>query len=371
MVKTLPLMLNHQNYVKMQTTDYIEKLVSNHIRAQKAYHVPESEGFIKLDAMENPYVLAMELEHKWLEYLKSSDINRYPDPQGNIVKKALQKIWNTNQDMVLGNGSDELIQLLLMLIRAPERVVLSLHPSFVMYKIIAENLGMEYIGHTLDENFQINQDSIIQAIAIHQPAIIFIAYPNNPTGTLFSEQTIKTIIEKAPGLVIIDEAYYPFANQQSFLPFIENYPNLLVMRTVSKMGLAGIRLGALMGDKAWLEEVDKLRMPYNINTLTQKTMAFVAEYKHVFEQQAEIICQEREKMLTALNNIKGIIAYPSHANFILFKVADANAIFAQLKAQKILIKNLHNVLPNHLRVTIGTPDENVKFLTFFNTVYGQ
>lgn len=346
--------------------DLIEKWVSASLLAQKAYHVPDSVGFIKLDAMENPYPLPEALRTKWQDVLQSQAINRYPDAQANSVKNSLRAIWQLSetQHMVLGNGSDELILLLSMLVRAPNRKILSVDPSFVMYRIIAENLGLEYINIPLEPDFQLPPEAILDAIIQHEPAIIFLAYPNNPTGNLFEIEQIIEIIEASPGLVVIDEAYYPFAQGHTFLPFLGKYPNLLVMRTLSKVGFAGLRLGVLIGDPLWIEQIDKLRLPYNINILTQASISFLAQHIDTFHQQAEKICLERAKLEQILQLVPQIEVFPSAANFLLMRVPDADSLFEALKQNKILIKNLNKpgLLENCLRVTVGTNKENVAFL---------
>jgi len=234
----------------------------------------------------------------------------------------------------------------------------------VMYKMIAAFAGVSYVGVPLRADFTLDIEATLAAIAQHQPALIFIAYPNNPTGNLFDHAALLRILDAAPGLVVLDEAYHVFA-LESFMPLLARYPNLMVMRTLSKLGLAGLRLGFLVGSPAWLNELDKLRLPYNVNVLTQQVAELVLAHADILEQQAAAIRKERSQLMQALEKIAGVEVFPSAANFILLRVANADTVFEGLKQRRILIKNLsraHPQLQNCLRVTVGTPDENRQFL---------
>ncbi len=343
----------------------IESLVRPEIRALKAYHVPESSGLIKLDAMENPYTWPEALQADWLETLRGLELNRYPDPQGLVLQAALREAMEIPEDMglLLGNGSDELIQMLAFTVAAPGRKILSVDPGFVMYRMIGLFAGMDYVGVPLQaEDFSIDLPAVLEAIEREQPALVYLAYPNNPTGNRFDADDMVRIIEAAPGLVIVDEAYAPFTDS-SFMGLVGDWDNLLVMRTVSKMGLAGLRLGYLVGPPDWLAEIDKVRLPYNINVLTQVSAAFALRHKAVFDEQTRTIRAERARLQEALHRIPGLHPYPSEANFILTRVPEgrAGALFDGLKQAGILIKNLdgaHPLLADCLRFTVGTPDEN-------------
>ena len=353
----------------------IQTLFRPEVLALSAYHVANAEGFIKLDAMENPYIWSNELKHLWLARLKDSPINRYPDPQANELNATLKKSNQLPDEigLLLGNGSDEIIQLLLMAL-PPNSHVLSTTPSFVMYKQISVSLGLNYHGISLTDNFELDLPAMLSAIEKYNPAVIFLAYPNNPTGNLFDENAINQIIQTAKGLVIIDEAYEPFANHASFMNRVSE--NVLVMRTVSKLGLAGLRLGYIAGDNRIIAELDKIRLPYNINVLTQVSVQFALENKNVFDEQTRAICHERTSMLNALNSLDGITAYESAANFILFKTPEnqATKIFEIIKTHGVLIKNVSSqggLLTDCLRVTIGTPDENLAFLNALKFALNQ
>jgi histidinol-phosphate aminotransferase len=352
-------------------TDTVTRWIRPEIQALSAYHVPPAKGFIKLDAMENPYHWPEEMVEQWLAQLREVELNRYPDPSPAGLKQGLAEVMGVpvGQEVILGNGSDELIQMIAMALAQPGRKVLAPEPSFVMYQMIATFTGMDYVGVPLvskggAEDFSLDREAMLAAIDQHRPAVIFLAYPNNPTGNLFDRDTVTAIIEASPGLVVVDEAYHAFAGD-SFMGELGRYENLLVMRTVSKMGLAGLRLGLLAGPAAWLTEFDKVRLPYNINVLTQKSAEFVLAHREVLDQQTRQICADRRVMMQALLDMEGVTPFTSRANFILFRVAGASEVFASLKEQGVLIKNLSpagGLLQDCLRVTVGSPEENGQFL---------
>ena len=348
---------------------FVDRLVRPEILALTAYQVPDATGLIKLDAMENPYGLPEGLRQEWLEVLASVDVNRYPDPRGTRLAQALRQALDIPADMalLLGNGSDEIIQMLCLTLARPGGKVLSVDPGFVMFRMIARFAGMDYVGVPLRaEDFALDKDAVLTALERERPVLTFLAYPNNPTGNLFDAAALAEIIAAAPGLVVVDEAYAPFTDA-SFLGRLGDWPNLLVMRTVSKMGLAGLRLGLLAGPYAWLDQIDKTRLPYNINVLTQVSAAFVLGHKARFDAQTRLIRQERERLFAALAALPGVHPWPSQANFILARFAPGRAdeLFQALKARGILVKNLngaHPLLADCLRVTVGTPEENDAFL---------
>ena len=334
-----------------------------------AYHVVDASGFVKLDAMENSYSWPQEIVEEWLERLRQCQPNRYPDPSASKLKSVI-RVCNDIPDsgeLLLGNGSDELIQILLMAVAGNDATVLAPEPTFVMYKQIAQSLGIRFIGIPLVESdFSLDMDAMMKALKCYQPAITFLAYPNNPTGNLFSESDILEILETAPGIVVLDEAYAPFA-RNTFMTKLHLFDNLLVMRTLSKLGLAGLRLGFLTGSRTWVEQLDKLRLPYNVNILTQISAEFALSNYSIFEAQTRAICKDRNLLFNQLKTIKGITVFPSHANFILFRLDRANAdqVIEALKRSGILIKNMSaagGVLSDCLRVTVGTPDQNNCFI---------
>ena len=343
------------------------ELIRQELLSLHAYHVPDASGFVKLDAMENPYTLPEALRDEIARIARQTAINRYPDASASALKLRLRRAMAipAGAELILGNGSDEIIQMLATSVARPGAVILGVEPSFVMFRLIATIVGARFVGVPLRQDFSLDEPALGLAMEKHRPALTFFAYPNNPTGNLFDREALLRIISKAPGLVVIDEAYHAFA-ADSFMPALTAHDNLLVMRTVSKLGLAGLRLGLLAGAAQWLREFDKVRLPYNVNVLTQAVAEAVLARDDVLDRQAAAIREERERLYGALAGVRGGHPWPSLANFILFRVPDAPGVFERLKQRKVLIKNLHGSHPrldNCLRVTVGTPPENEAFLS--------
>lgn len=341
-------------------------LIRPEIRALSAYHVQPAEGFIKLDAMENPWSLTPALQQRLGERLAQAAYNRYPDANPQALKSLISKVFAVpdGAELLLGNGSDELIQILAQAVARPGAALLSVEPAFVMFRVLANACGLEYIGVPLQEDFSIDLQAMLAVIRERQPELLFLAIPNNPTGNAFAPEAIQAILKEATGIVVIDEAYFPFRDG-SYLSLLPQYPNMLVMRTVSKLGLAGIRLGFLAGEPALLGELEKLRLPYNISVATQVIAQTVLEEGHALNDQTQRLRQERVRLFTAFKDIQGVHPFESEANFILLRVLDAQSVFDALKRHGILIKNLssaHVLLRGCLRVTVGTPEENDRFL---------
>jgi histidinol-phosphate aminotransferase len=346
----------------------IQDLIRPEIRALKAYHVPDATGLIKLDAMENPYSWPEAVKREWLGTLQQVALNRYPDPDARRLRDRLRAALGVpaGMELMLGNGSDELIQIILMAVSRPGALVLAPTPTFVMYEMIATFTGMKFTGVPLRPDFSLDLPAVLKAIETHRPAAVFLAWPNNPTGNLFAPGDVLRVIEQAPGLVVLDEAYHAFAGE-SFMDRLGRHDNLLVMRTLSKQGLAGLRLGVLAGPRPWLEEFNKVRLPYNIGVLTQASAEFALVHLALLDEQARQIRTERDRLFKSLNALNGIKAWSSRTNFILFRVerGDADKVFEGLRQQGVLIKNLNpagGMLGNCLRVTVGTPEENNSFL---------
>lgn len=347
-----------------------EEIIRDDIRALTAYHVPDSSGMVKLDAMENPYELPPAVRAKLAGLIESASLNRYPDPGAARLKARLRESFAVPgaAELLLGNGSDEIIQMLVLGVARPGTVVLGLEPSFAMFRMISAFAGVRYVGVELREDFGLAAERVLAAIDQHRPALIFIAYPNNPSGNLFDTEVIDRIVRAAPGPVVLDEAYHAFAGR-SFMAQVPRQSNLLVMRTLSKLGLAGLRLGVLAGGSEWIAQLDKLRLPYNVSTLTQMVACEVLSHDAVLTEQAAAIKLERGRLLRRLQDVPGLTAYPSDANFILFRITHAERVFAGLKQRGVLIKSLHGshrLLANCLRVTVGTPQENNAFLAALN-----
>jgi histidinol-phosphate aminotransferase len=340
-------------------------LVREPVRALTAYHVAPAEGLIKLDAMENPYPWPPELVEGLLARLRAVPVNRYPDASAEGLKQRLRRVLGIPEEfgLLLGNGSDEIIQLLVLCLGGPGRTVLAPDPTFVMYRLITRAMGGRFVPVPLAaDTFAMDREAMLAAVRAHRPALTFIAYPNNPTGNLFTREDVEAVIATAPGLVVLDEAYEPFA-RETFLDRLGEFPNLVVMRTVSKLGLAGLRLGLLAGSPAWIDELDKLRLPYNINSLSQAAACFALDHYPVFEEQAARIRAERGALHAALAGLKALTVWPSAANFLLCRVdrGDAQRVAADLRERGVLVRLLDGSAPSLagcLRISVGTPEEN-------------
>jgi histidinol-phosphate aminotransferase len=341
-----------------------EDLIRPEIRALAAYHVAPAEGMVKLDAMENPYPLPPALRRELAQALAAVDLNRYPDPAAPKLRELLARKMGVpaGMEILLGNGSDDLIQVLALALARPGAVMMYPAPTFVMYSMNAVFSGMRAVPVPLAEDFSFDADAFVERMGAEKPALVFLAYPNNPTGVLYPEADIVRVIKACTGLVVVDEAYHVFAGK-SFMPRLPEFPNLLVLRTVSKLGLAGIRLGYLAGRPEWIAELDKVRQVYNVNVLTHAAALFVLERLEVLEEQAAMIRKDREELKKDLAKLKGIEVFPSAANFFLVRVPDAVRTYEALRRQGVLVRNLHPGLKNCLRITVGTPDENRILLT--------
>ncbi|MFG6463016.1 histidinol-phosphate transaminase [Roseateles sp. DXS20W] len=337
------------------------------VRAAHAYVVQPSHGVLKMDAMENPYRLPPALQQALGARLGAVALNRYPAERTAELARALARHAGVGDDVgvTLGNGSDELIGLLSIAVAKPGASVLAPVPGFVMYEAFAKQQRLDFIGVPLRaDDFQLDEAAMLAAIDQHQPALIYLAYPNNPTATLWDAAVIARIAQAAPGLVVMDEAYQPFASADS-LALMARQKNVLVMRTMSKFGLAGVRIGYLLGNAELVAQIEKLRPPYNISVLNAEAAFFALEHADVYAAQAAELRQQRERLLEALQALPGVRPWPSEGNMILARVQDAAATFAALKARGVLIKNvsaMHPLLANCLRFTVGTPDENTRLL---------
>ncbi|CAN5361223.1 histidinol-phosphate transaminase [soil metagenome] len=339
------------------------------VQSMHAYAVQDATGMRKLDAMENPYGLPLALQQALGQRLGALALNRYPGERGNDLKRALARYAQLPEgfELMLGNGSDELISLLTMACDLPGATILAPLPGFVMYAMCAQLQGLKFVGVPLTADFELDGPAMLAAIAAEKPSIVYLAYPNNPTANLWDDAVIEQIVEAQGaqgGLVVIDEAYQPFASK-SYLGRVTRHGHVLLMRTLSKFGLAGVRLGYMMGPAALIHEIDKVRPPYNISVLNCECALFALENADVFAAQAEQIRAEREVLAAGLARLPGVTQWRSEANMILIRVPDAARTFEGMKARGLLIKNvskMHPLLANCLRLTVGTADDNAQML---------
>lgn len=344
----------------------LKKTIRQDIQSMHAYAIQNSAGLVKLDAMENPFRLPEHLQRELGERLGRVAINRYPVGCVADVIAALSAHVKLppGGKLMLGNGSDELISLLALACDVPGAAVLAPLPGFVMYEMSAKLQGLKFIGVPLSAEFELDEAAMLAAVETHRPAITYIAYPNNPTANLFDEGAVERIVAavgRQDGLVVIDEAYQPFSSR-TWMDKVEQHEHVLVMRTLSKFGLAGVRLGYLVGAAALIDEIDKVRPPYNVSALNAEAALFAIEHADAYAAQAEVLRAERAKLLRVLTGMAGVKPFPSEANMILVRVPDSKRAFEGMRARGVLVKNiegLHPLLANCLRLTVGTPDENL------------
>lgn len=351
--------------------DRASRVFRRDVQGMHAYAIQPSAGLIKLDAMENPHRLPPALQAELGRRLGALALNRYPGERTHDLRAALASHAQMPPgfDITLGNGSDELISMIALACDVPGAAILAPEPGFVMYAMSAQLQGLRFIGVPLTADFELDEAAILAAIAEHRPGIIYIAYPNNPTAGLWDDAVIEKIVQAAPGLVVIDEAYQPFSSR-SYIDRITRHQHVLLMRTMSKFGLAGVRIGYLMGPAALVAEVDKVRPPYNVSVLNCEAALFALEHADVFAAQARDVREQRSLVQRALGDLPRVKAWRSDANMILVRVPDAQQSFDAMKSRGVLVKNvskMHPLLDNCLRLTVGTADENARMLAALET----
>jgi histidinol-phosphate aminotransferase len=348
------------------TSELASRVFRQDVQGMHAYAIQPSAGMIKLDAMENPHRLPLDLQTRLGERLGALALNRYPGERSNDLRAALASYARMPDgfDIMLGNGSDELISLIALACDVPGASILAPVPGFVMYAMSAQLQGLKFIGVPLTADFALDEPAMLAAVEQHCPSVIYLAYPNNPTAKLWDDAVIEKIVEAAPGLVVIDEAYQPFSSR-TYLDRITRHGHVLLMRTLSKFGLAGVRIGYMMGPATLIEQIEKVRPPYNISVLNCEAALFALEHAEVFAAQARDVRQQRAALQRALAELPGVNAWPSDANMILARVPDAQKAFEGMKSLGVLVKNvskMHALLANCLRLTVGTADENARML---------
>jgi len=355
----------NDNKTESAESSLLVSRVKEGIRKLSAYSVPHYHVEVKLDGNESPFHLPSDVASQVEKALSAVDVNRYPDPEALAVRDIISRTSHFPLDgILLGNGSDELIGMLIATFCGGSGSILIPVPTFSMFGITGTALGARVLESPLDGAFDIDFNPFLDIIEREDPDLIFLASPNNPTGNVYSEEKIGSVISRSRGIVVVDEAYSDFSGQ-TFLPDVKEHENLIILRTLSKVGFAGLRLGILYGREELAREINKVRYPYNINSLTQATAGVVLENHEFVNENIQLIVRERDRVYKALTGMEGVETYPSDANFILFKVGDADALFGGLIDRGVLIRNFNRPgrLENCMRVTIGTPDENDRFLS--------
>jgi histidinol-phosphate aminotransferase len=339
----------------------IRKLVKKEVSGLKAYNAKEIPCRIKLDANESPYGFADATQQ-----ISGIRTNRYPDPEAKALRRLIAKDLRVETGNILfGNGSDELIYYLITTFGGPLSYPV---PTFSMYGIIGQALGEEKVEVPLDKEFDLDTDTFLAAVRKQKPKLIFLSSPNNPTGNCFSTDRILKVLEASKGIVVVDEAYQPFSSETGMLPLLKDYRNLVIMRTLSKIGLAALRLGFMIADHGIIGEVNKVRLPFNLNAFSQAIATAALKLKREFRASVKIIVSERGRLLEEMERIAVITPFPSEANFILFRVDDPDRVYSSLLRKGILVRNLNDAVKGCLRVTVGTPKENTAFLKALKTI---
>jgi len=337
-----------------------EERISKSIRDLKPYSVPEIQCRIRLDGNESPYNLLNTISDEIYESVSRIELNRYPDSTTRELREKISSQTGVpTGGILLGNGSDELIQMIIECYTGKSGCILMPKPTFSMYRISGMVLGKEVSEVDLDESFDLDTEAIKEVISEKDPDLFFFATPNNPTSNRFSRGRIVEIIESTSGIVVLDEAYFDYQGD-TLLPLIETYENVVVLRTMSKIGFASLRLGIMLCKECIIHQVNKARLPYNINSLSLVLASLVYEKYDIVQEKIELVKQERERLSIALAGINGISVYPSDANFLLLDVGDSQRVFDELVKRDILVRKLHGTqrLENCLRITVGTPNEN-------------
>lgn len=343
-------------------------LIKTEIRDLYPYTVDETCCPIKLDANENPYSLPDGLQQKVNKALSEVLLNRYPDPYARELKGEISR-WLSLPEyyLMLGNGSDELIQTILIATSWGSPTIVIPSPTFSMYKITGLAVGHNVIEVTLDDSFDIDPGAIIDACRKEHAKVVFLSSPNNPTGNRFSDEKVLEVVRNSHALVVVDEAYGDFSGK-TLSPYVKDHMNLIILRTLSKIGMAGLRLGIMAANPDLINELDKVRLPYNINSLSQAAASVILREMDVINDQIDAIIEDRAAVFETLKKFNGVTPYPSDANFILFRVSDADRLHLNLIVKGVLVRNLNRPgrLENCMRVTIGNPDENHAFLVAMN-----
>ena len=343
----------------------IEDLVRDEIKTLKPYHVKDYPVRIKLDANESTYSLPKELLDELLLEIRDVSFNRYPDPSSLRLREVISRDLGVDKDcLLIGNGSDELIQSIIMTFGGAKERVLFPVPTFAMYEILSTALGQVSVKIPLDEKWDLDMDRIKRSLNEENPKIAFLSYPNNPTGNCFSDDRIQEIIDSSKGIVVVDEAYHDFSGK-SFLDRLKDCKNLIILRSLSKIGMAGLRVGMMIADRELVNQVAKVKLPYNVNIISQVIARFILSRKEIVREQIRLIIEERKRLLNEMGKLDGILPYPTDSNFILFKEKSSQSrIWDALLKQGILIRDLgkSEFLANCLRVTVGQKEENTEFL---------
>mgnify|MGYP000270516884 CR=1 FL=1 len=353
----------------------LNNLIRPEFRDFTPYNANQIPYKIKLDANESPFDLPQSVRHKlanWL--LEDPGLNLYPDTDSIELRNALAEHWGLDPlCFVIGTGSDQLIQVLIHLFVGKGDKVLCPEPSFSMYKLttkIAGGIPVDFLLNR-EDNYSYSVDNLVEVVNREKIKLVFLCTPNNPTGGILPQKDIIRIIETCSNsVIVVDEAYAEFS-EETAIPLVGKYQNLVVLRTFSKAyGLAGIRCGYSVSGKEMTDQINKIRPPYNISSLSQKVAKWILEEKRELNENIQVIVKEREYLADALSKIPSVTVYPSEANFILIKVQDSHSLNKKLMNKGVLVRAYGNTptLENCLRITVGTRPQND---TVINTIKSE
>lgn len=348
----------------------INKLVRRCVAELASYDLNKLEYKYKMDANESPFNIPSTLYNNIMEKMKKLDFNRYPDSDSLELKREISNYVNQSyKKIIVGNGSDEMISLIVNTFVEKNDIVISHSPTFSMYRFFTQIADGEYIEVPSNDNFEVDVDSLIKYSNENNGKIIFLCSPNNPTGNVISKRDIERIVNETNGIVVVDEAYIEFGGE-TVVNEIDKYDRLIVLRTLSKtFGAAGIRTGYLVSNEKIVKELNKVKPPYNLNILSQLVAIELVKNKEEVLEKVNTLVAERKFLYEEMSKINGVKVYPSNSNFILFKVNDGNKIFNQLLKEGVLVRDFNKgVLKNHLRVTVGNRKENNAFIRVLKEV---
>ncbi len=348
----------------------LERLIKESINDLKPYVPHDYDYKYKLDANESPYNLPGNILEKVIERMRDMDFNRYPDTNSVLLRKEISDYIGVDYaNIIIGNGSDEMINVLIDTFVEEGDTVLSHEPTFVMYGLTSKIAGATYIDIETDENFNVDIDELIKSANTKKAKIIFLCSPNNPTGNLMQKEDILRVVNETNSIVVADEAYVEFGGE-SVIKKVLNYDRLIVLRTLSKaFGVAGIRTGYLVAGNKIIDRLYSVKAPYNINSISQLIATELMKNRKEILNNVEIIKSNRDKLLNQMKQIEGIKAYDSYANFILFRVDDNKKVFDGLLERGIMVRNFSGGrLENHLRVSVGNTEENEAFVNALREV---
>ena len=341
-------------------------VIKREVRDLSAYTLKHVKADVKLDQNENPYELPADLKREVVDRVLARPWGRYPEFVPAAITRALAKFTEWPEDGILvGNGSNELIQASLTVTLGPGRRIAIPQPTFTLYKLMASALQADVAEVFLDsENLTFNVDSLVAAARTAD--VLVLCTPNNPTGTLLERNALVELLKNAKGLVLLDEAYHEFS-EQTALPLLANHPNLVILRTFSKaMSMAGLRFGYLMAHPDIAREIHKAKLPYNVNIFTLTAAELVIEKRGLLKEAIQTLIRERDRVLAELQKRPAVRAFPSKANFVLIKTErPARDLFEALYAHGVLVRDVsaYPLLDRCLRVSIGLPTENDRFLS--------